>query len=305
MIPALISGGMNAMGNIAQGAMNTFNQSQTNQMQIDLANTAIQRRAADLQKAGIHPLMAGRMGGAETPTLQAPHMTGIDAGIRELTPNAIQQKSMGMQQQQMEIAQTQAQTENIKAMRDKAIADAALTNTTREWYAPKAKQEMSLQGAQETESKARTATIELTRIPQVNQIVAEIAKKTQETKTEEQRTIEAQQAANNAARLYKARANEAWTIAEQAADYYANWFRKEQGQNLDKRELEIDLLNNENFALVIKNILDNEYGRSERWVNLYNTPTRAAVAAGSTISGSPLMKPIVKYTPERYHNGSR
>lgn len=258
---ATIGAGIGAAGDLAQGAINWFSQDENRKRQEHLARHAIEIQMKDLKKAGINPLMAGRMGGIDTPTLQAPQMTGIDRAVDQITPTAISRKALELQQQQMTIEQTNAETEKTRAERDRSIAEAALTNTTNTWYEPRVKQEMNLASAQETETKARTATIDAMREPQIQNIMAEAAKKAQETLTEQQRTKEMREIANNAAQLYKAKAKEAFTIAEQAADYYAKYWNETQSQTIDKGMLTIQLMKSENFAKVIENILANDYGR--------------------------------------------
>lgn len=180
LIPSIISGGINAAGNLGQGIMNWFSQNENRKMQIDLANNAVTRRMEDLKRAGINPLMAGKLGGAETPTLQAPQMQGIENAIQQITPNAIQKRSFEMQQQQMNLHQTEAETARIHAEKEKAIADAALANTTTKWYEPRIKQEMNLSRAHEEQAKseriyidAKTATENILRQPRFEQLKAQ------------------------------------------------------------------------------------------------------------------------------------
>lgn len=296
LIPALISGGINAGAQLLQGGINMNEQQKNRDLQVELANTAIQRRQADLAAAGINPLMAGRIGGADTPTVQAPQMTGITEAANELTPNAIQSKSYQMQQQQMTIQQTQAETERINAEKEKALADAALTTTTNEWYGPKTQQEMNLQNSQQQETDARRKTIEALRIPQVNQIVADTAKTTQETKTEQQKTIEYTEMAKNAAMQYKANANNAMTIAKQAADYYNNFFATSETNKINSQDLQIQLMKNDNFKKVIDNVLANDYGRMQKlsemdWGKLL----------GPSILGNTSVKENFKVLPNQSH----
>lgn len=278
LIPSIISGGLNALGSLAQGGLNYQSQRENKDLQIQLANTAIQRRMEDLKKAGINPLLAGKIGGAETPTLQAPQMTGIDKAVSEMTPTAISGRSMQLQQQQMQINQTQAETQRIQAEKDKAIADALLTKTQTNWYDRRSRQELNLMGANEREAIARTRTIDVTRQPQVRNLLAETALKTQQQKSEIQRTREMTEAANNAKKLYGARASEAFTIAEQTAANFAEYWRKEKNQNLDKTRMEIELINDEHFQKVIDLILRNKYGDAQEYANIFKTPWQLPAA---------------------------
>ena len=261
LIPTILSAAISGAGSLAQGAINWFSEEKNRQMQIDLANTKYQRGMEDLRKANINPLMAGRLGGADTPTLQAPQMTGIEQAANEITPLTMSKKQYQIEQQHMQIQQTEAETKRINAEKDKALADAALTNTTNKWFEPRVKQEMQLQEAQEKEALAKTATEDALRIPRIHQIIQETALTTQQFKTEEQRTKEMTEIARNATKLYGARADEALTIANQAATYYKNFFTTKETQGVTTRDLEIELLKNKNFQIVIENILKNDYGR--------------------------------------------
>ena len=114
--------------------------------------------------------------------------------------------------------------------------------------------------ARTSEILAQTATIEALRSPTVAKIASEIglqavqkALHEQQTKSEAQRTEELRAIALNAQKLYGAKASEAATIAAQAATYYTNYFLKTNQQLIDKRDIEIALLQNQNFHQIIQN----------------------------------------------------
>ncbi|QXP08569.1 MAG: DNA pilot protein [Arizlama microvirus] len=290
------------LGGLAQGVagiwetnQNVEMQKKNNAMQMNLANTAVQRRAADMQAAGINPLMAAGGQPAQTPTLQAPQMRGMADSIGAAAKPFTTAAQTALQQQAMDVQKTEAETKRIEAEERKATAEAALSRTTESWYGPQARSHMNVQDATAREANARTLTTEALREPTVQKLLQETAASVQQTKTEKERTTEHAAIAREASKLYGARANEAATIAAQAATYYKNFFSHEKQQGLDKTDLQMELLRSENFQKIIQNILDNEYGKMERWTNIMNNPMKAGAAlaaANAKGSGSVTNKPV-------------
>jgi len=169
-------------------------------------------------------------------------------------------------QQQLEMLR--AETERTRATTDNLNANTSKTRTEIPWIAPtsaqhiqESQQHVVESTARTKEAQARTATMELMRVPELNKLLQETALKAQETKTEEQKTREATEAANVAKQLYGSRASEAATLAAQAATYYKNYYTTEQSQKVDQRDLEIQLMKSEAFQKIIKTTLENDYGR--------------------------------------------
>jgi len=263
---SLIGAGIGAVSQKSAGDQAAQVQRETNAMQVDLANTAHQREIKDLKAAGLNPLLSGTGGqGANTPTLKAPTQSAEGySKAGEIAGNAM----ANLSSQIMQYMTGQQQIELMKANTENTKADTENKLTTGKYIAPKAELGLTegtqrvVESTQRTkESEARTATIELMRDPTLRNLVENIANTAQRTKTEYQRTKETTEAANVAKRLYGARALEAETLASQVATYYKEFFLKDKNRQIDKADLEIELLRNTNFQKVIENTLANEYGR--------------------------------------------
>nr|WAE43753.1 MAG: DNA pilot protein [Microviridae sp.] len=154
---------------------NSDNTASANATSIELANTSYQRRVADLNAAGLNPMLAYTQGGAATPPIATP--TVENAG-----QHAINSGQAGYQLgKASDLITSQVKTQDTQ----QAVNNAIISKTNAE---------ADLATASAAEVRARTPTYG----PQIDKVMAEIDKIAQDTKLSFQETARAKQEVTNA-----------------------------------------------------------------------------------------------------------
>ena len=112
----LIGAGASLLGGMSRNKAAKAASARQMAFQQDMSNTSYQRGMADMKKAGLNPILAGKVGGASTPT-------GSTYNPENVATNAVNSY--------LQTQQNEANVANTKAMTDKIKAETALLNETK------------------------------------------------------------------------------------------------------------------------------------------------------------------------------
>ena len=76
-----------------------------NRQNVDLSNTAYQRSMADMRKAGLNPILAGKLGGASTPVMQNTMAPAVSSAFQARQTES----NVGLQKEQGRVAHAQVE----------------------------------------------------------------------------------------------------------------------------------------------------------------------------------------------------
>jgi len=80
-VGALVGGAIGILGNVLQNDAQSQAAGDANTVEIELANTAHRREMADLQAAGLNPILTGKFGGSATPQMHVPQLVSPFSGV--------------------------------------------------------------------------------------------------------------------------------------------------------------------------------------------------------------------------------
>ena len=116
MFEAIAAAGANLLGTHMRNKAAKAASARQMEFQQRMSNTSYQRGMEDMRKAGLNPILAGKVGGASTPT-------GSTYNPENVATNATNAY--------LNIQQNQANVANTKAMTKKITAETALLNQTK------------------------------------------------------------------------------------------------------------------------------------------------------------------------------
>lgn len=123
--PALISAGASLLGGHLRNKAAKKASARQMAFQADMSNTSYQRGMEDMKKAGLNPILAGKVGGASTPT-------GSTYNPENIVPNAVQAfNAVNLTRQQARNQQLDADLKELdyKALKSMGLSPMMMKHT--------------------------------------------------------------------------------------------------------------------------------------------------------------------------------